>query len=225
MLHPSMQRPITGKGSRFARVFASRVLLPGPFVTRLLIWVLLTAVCPFSGTGNRVSFRLEVRGGIRPGTDHPVESAERHFPVSLTDRVLARLEQFEKHERDPWLRDDIRISWITVLWAARGVPVWCWHRNDPPHVAATFQVLNLHPDKVWPTILARRAALLGKEQAKWRTSVNSADSTATATATTPEACRNLSIAPTCTASATPPTIATSGRKSPRSTKDFRREAA
>jgi hypothetical protein len=51
------------------------------------------------------------------------------------------------------LQSDLRIAWITVLNAARGDP--------QPHVAATYAVLGLHPDKVWPAIVERRKRLLG----------------------------------------------------------------
>lgn len=73
--------------------------------------------------------------------------------MQLTERVLVRLETAETKELDPWMRDDIRIAWITTLYASQG--------NPQPHVDATYRVLGLHPDKVWPAILARRDALLG----------------------------------------------------------------
>lgn len=72
---------------------------------------------------------------------------------ALARRVLARLERAEAYEVNPHLRDDYRISWITVLNAARGAA--------EPHVAATYAVLGLHPQKVWPAIVARRKAQLG----------------------------------------------------------------
>jgi len=73
--------------------------------------------------------------------------------VDLADRVLARLEQSETKEIDPWVRDDLRIAWIATLYASQG--------NPQPFVDATYRVLGLHPEKVWPAIVARRAALLG----------------------------------------------------------------
>lgn len=81
--------------------------------------------------------------------------------VNLTERVLTHLEKAEKKEIDPWYRDDIRIAWITTLWAQNGVPDWSFHRQSPPHVAATYQVLGCHPDQVWARILAQRQAKLG----------------------------------------------------------------
>ena len=71
----------------------------------------------------------------------------------LYERVLARLEATELLELNPHYRDDYRISWICVLNAARGVAA--------PHVLASYSVLGLHPDSVWPAIIARRNAQLG----------------------------------------------------------------
>jgi hypothetical protein len=73
--------------------------------------------------------------------------------VLSSRRVLRRLEQAEAREIDPHFGDDYRIAWITVLEAARG--------NPQPTVNATYRVLGLHPDRVWPAIIARRKALLG----------------------------------------------------------------
>jgi hypothetical protein len=81
--------------------------------------------------------------------------------LELTNRVLVRLETAEAKELDPWMRDDIRIAWITTLYASQG--------NPQPHVDATYRVLGLHPDKVWPAILARREALLGPEATPHKT--------------------------------------------------------
>ena len=72
---------------------------------------------------------------------------------SLVRRILLRLETAEAREVNPHFQDDYRIAWITVLRASRGA----LH----PHVTATYAVLGLHPDKVWPAILERRKALLG----------------------------------------------------------------
>lgn len=71
----------------------------------------------------------------------------------LSLRICDYLSRAEAKEIDPWMRDDLRIALITTLRAARG------ERN--PHVSATYTVLGLHPDKVWPAIEARRRAQLG----------------------------------------------------------------
>lgn len=72
---------------------------------------------------------------------------------TLTRRVLARLEKAEAKEPNPHFRHDYRIAWITALRAGRG--------EARSHISATYAVLGLHPNKVWPAILARRKALLG----------------------------------------------------------------
>ena len=72
---------------------------------------------------------------------------------AFTRRVLSRLEQAELLELNPHLKDDYRIAWITVLYASAGM--------NQPNVVATYRVLGLHPDKVWPAIVARRKADLG----------------------------------------------------------------
>lgn len=70
-----------------------------------------------------------------------------------TSRILSRLEVAEAREPNPHLACDYRIAWITVYFAARGDP--------QPDVAASYAVLGLYPQKVWPAIVARRKALLG----------------------------------------------------------------
>ncbi len=78
----------------------------------------------------------------------------------LARRILARLERAELCEPDPHFRDDYRIAWITVLNAWRG-------SSCPPHVLATYSVLGVHPEKVWPLVVARRKANLGYEYSAW----------------------------------------------------------
>lgn len=123
--------------------------LPGPLLVRIALWLLIFVVCPLSVTAASLSFHLEVLGRIPYAALPP--GAPR---VDLAERVLVCLEAAERKEFDPWLRDDIRIAWITTLYASRG--------NPQPHVDATYRVLGLRPDKVWPAICARRAALLGR---------------------------------------------------------------
>lgn len=108
---------------------------------------------------------------VEQGTDNPltfeqsaamrlfwsiVREKELHDEgARITNSVLAYLAQREADEHDPWVRDDIRISWITVLNASEGNPI--------PHICATYAVIGLHPDKVWPAIQARREYWLGKK--------------------------------------------------------------
>jgi hypothetical protein len=72
---------------------------------------------------------------------------------AVVRRVLLALEDAESREINPHFQDDIRIAWITVLRASRG--------ESAAHVSASYSVLGLHPEKVWPAIVARRKALLG----------------------------------------------------------------
>lgn len=73
---------------------------------------------------------------------------------ALSRRILSRLAQAEAREPDPWLRDDLQVARLTVLYAASGEAVCC-----SPQVLASYAVLGLHPEKVWPAIEARRKAL------------------------------------------------------------------
>jgi hypothetical protein len=86
----------------------------------------------------------------------PGDGAELHHFVG---RVLLRLENAEKEESNPHLRDDVRIAWVTCLYAERSEP--------KPHERATLAVLGILPDQVWPRILANRKARLGDEFARW----------------------------------------------------------
>ena len=72
----------------------------------------------------------------------------------FSQRVLSRLTEAYWQEPDPWLRDDLEIARLTVLHAARGEGRLC-----SPHVLASYEVLGLHPEKVWPAIQAREKAL------------------------------------------------------------------
>lgn len=126
-------------------------------LVRLVLWFVTLAIFPIPLPLLAQSFQVEVLQRItlaalpqeRPG-------------VEWTERVLLQLEKAEKTEIDPWLRDDIRIAWITTHWSQHGIPSWSLHGYATPHVAATFQVLHCHPDQVWPHIVAAREAKLGK---------------------------------------------------------------
>jgi hypothetical protein len=79
--------------------------------------------------------------------------------IPLAQRIIGRLLQAEARETDPWTRDSYAIARLTVASAARG------ERN--PHVLATYSFLGLHPDKVWPAIVARRRSMLGQHYDAW----------------------------------------------------------
>jgi hypothetical protein len=131
-------------------------------VTRFVLWLVCLAVFPLPINFWGRSFQIEVLERITLAAPAARECAEPPcVETDLADRVLAYLEQEEKREIDPWLRDDIRIAWITTRWSQHGVPDWSWHRHSSPYVAATYQVLRCHPDEVWPRIEAQRKAKLG----------------------------------------------------------------
>ena len=107
---------------------------------------------------------FQFRTSAQALTHHPAPSVEsKALPLewllnpdkerSQVDRILARLMQAEAHETDVWLRDDYRQAFITVSFAAKGSAI--------PFVEASYLMYGLHPDKLYPAILARRAALLG----------------------------------------------------------------
>ena len=132
------------------------------FLVRLVVWFVTLALFPIPVTVFPRSFAVEVLERINLSAPAARECAElSRVEVNLAERVLVRLEEAEKKEIDPWLRDDIRIAWITTRWSQTGVPEWAWHRDSPPYVAATYQVLNCLPDEVWPRIVATRKAQLG----------------------------------------------------------------
>jgi hypothetical protein len=82
-------------------------------------------------------------------------SLEPDAQGSYTERVLARLKQSAARESDVWLQDDYRQAYVCVSLAERGNPI--------PFIESSYICLGLHPAKVWPAILARREALLGRE--------------------------------------------------------------
>jgi hypothetical protein len=142
------QRPPTSD-NRYRVYLFDRIL---GFFPRLALWLLVSFAFPLSVTAAALSFQVEVLGR----TTQSALPQERS--LTLAERVLVRLQQSEVKEIDPWMRDDIRIAWIATLEASRG--------NQQPNIDATYRVLGLHPDKVWPAICARRAALLGSLEAE-----------------------------------------------------------
>ena len=128
----------------------NRLLLPGPLAIRVVLWLAVFFVFPFSGTAASVSFELEVLGRTIP----QLCASPRECAISdFSDRVLVRLVEAESRESDAWFRDDYRIARVTVGLARSGNPL--------PHVEASYAVLGLHPSKVWPSILLNREVMLG----------------------------------------------------------------
>jgi hypothetical protein len=85
--------------------------------------------------------------------------------LELSERVLIRLVEAEAQECDAWYRDDYRIARVTVGLARQGSPI--------PHIEACYAVLGIHPDQVWPRIVARRQAVLMSEYADFFGSASS----------------------------------------------------
>ena len=79
--------------------------------------------------------------------------------ASFTQRILFRLIQAEERETDVHLRDDYRQAFICLSLASRG--------NTEPFLVSSYQMYGKHPDLVWPAIMAKRAAKLGKEFGQW----------------------------------------------------------
>lgn len=137
-------------------------------VLRLVFWFATLATFPIPPALVPRSFQVEVLERITLAALPASPESERsdgQLGVSLTERVLLHLEQSEKKEIDPWYRDDLRIAWITTRWSQHGIPGWSLHGYATPYVAATWQVLNCHPDKVFSEITARRKAMLGARYA------------------------------------------------------------
>ncbi len=146
-----------------------RLQLPGPLFLRVVLWLVVFTFCPLPAPCAALSFRLEVLGcdtthstvvvALPPESEpHSVQEPQLD-PAEISQGVLQYLEKAERKETDPWLRDDLRIAWLTALYASRGEP---W-----PHVLATEKILGLHPEKVWHAIVARRKAQLGSEYRLW----------------------------------------------------------
>jgi hypothetical protein len=132
-------------------------------LARAVFWAAALALFPVSVKIWPRSFQVEVLQRISfVALPQERVSAVGQDGVSWTGRVLLHLEAAEKQETDPWLRDDLRIAWIATRWAQHGIPSWSLHGYATPYEAATWQVLQCHPDQVWPRILAAREAKLGK---------------------------------------------------------------
>ena len=92
---------------------------------------------------------------------NPKQCSRLHLDAAsaLIDRVLDRLWGAEQGESDIHLRSDYRQAFICVSLASRG--------EAQPFVTSSYTVYGIHPDKVWPNILATRKAKLGEEFSDW----------------------------------------------------------
>jgi hypothetical protein len=133
---------------------SQRMILPGPLVVRLTLWLALLFCFPLPSAVVGYSFRVEVLGHVVFPAHKGATSIEEPS-VDFSDRTLVRLVEAEEREPDAWFRDDYRIARVTVGLARKGRPI--------PHIEATYAVLGVHPDQVWPRIMARRHAILGAD--------------------------------------------------------------
>ena len=120
-----------------------------------LLTVLLFARIPAKRNSLEVLSPSELSRGISLDAREGHVHTEACSLSELSGRVLLQLERAEQKETDPWYRDDLRIAWITTLYALRGEP--------QPHVRATYAVLGVHPDQVFRKITAFRKWVLGAE--------------------------------------------------------------
>lgn len=97
--------------------------------------------------------RRTTSGGKRSGVITSGEKFRSKRISKFGERVLERIASAEWREVNPHYQDDYRIAWITVLRAGLG--------EREPDVSACYTVLGLHPNKVWPAIVARRHAIAG----------------------------------------------------------------
>lgn len=86
------------------------------------------------------------------------------LPAPDIQRVIAQLIQAEAHEPNLHFKADYRQTMIAMC----AVDV----RRDVSTglaalVAASYHMYGKHPDKLWPAIVARRKADLGKEYSRW----------------------------------------------------------
>lgn len=123
--------------------------------TRLCVWIVTLVLFPIPPSLIGHSFRIEVLD--HNYVQYGALPQEPRLPFS--DRVAVRLVEAESKESDAWYRDDYRIARVTVGLARHGSPI--------PHVEATYRVLGIHPDQVWPRIVARRHAVLGADYEKF----------------------------------------------------------
>lgn len=78
---------------------------------------------------------------------------------SMAGRITRYLLLAEDEDLDLHRRTDYREARIVVALAAA---------NDPqPLVTASYRIFGVHPDKVWPHIVADRKAKLGREYSQW----------------------------------------------------------
>ena len=184
-MSPRLSRPITREVEPERPLIAG--ILLNTLLGRFILWLIMLVLFPMSGSSLVQSFLVDVlqkesRYEIRTQwgfSDHepawramlsqhaalPPEGPQRAQVLVQApfvervwvERVLARLEKAERQERDPWLADDYRQSWISILTFTRGdYPTF-----SAAFEAASYRMYGLHPDQLWPAICARREVNLG----------------------------------------------------------------
>lgn len=125
-------------------------------ITGKVLGKLKTLSCSESGTSSTPS--ADTSAPLRQSSDFTSLEARAlifellelmHAGAGLSERICDYLAKAEDKERDVWLRDDIRLAFLTVLYAGRGY--------DIPDVWAYYYYLGGHPKKIIP-ILVERAA-------------------------------------------------------------------
>jgi hypothetical protein len=102
---------------------------------------------------SRSSRPFHVESRVADAKALPLDWLLGHKSRSFSDRVLARLIQCEAREVNPHLRDDYRQAFITLALAQQGSPL--------PFVEASYRMYGVHPDQVWPKMMACRRWMLG----------------------------------------------------------------
>lgn len=95
------------------------------------------------------------RNGLKflpPERQAPPPMLHSGFPLELR-AVADYLLWARDAEEQAWFRDDYQIALRTCLNLGKGYP--------NPFVLACRETLGLHPDKVWPAMIARKRWLLG----------------------------------------------------------------
>lgn len=126
----------------------------------ILPCVIQRTLCSDSGTDSRFpldKYRIAIL--FAPTATPSLRALLLLVLMGLSEDVLEYLFWAKSAEEDAWLRDDIAIAIRTVALASEGVQ----HAD----VCATYEVLGLHPNEVWPRIVERRKAVLGSLYDSW----------------------------------------------------------
>jgi hypothetical protein len=93
------------------------------------------------------TLRIESLDHIR--FDVPCPNLPIPESMGLAERVLCRIREVEQKESGAWERDDLRVAWLTVSFAAQG--------QAEPWRAAFIHYFDGRPEKMIPFWVAREA--------------------------------------------------------------------